>query len=326
MCKEKMIKKFINDKVIKTATASTMAYYFTDYFHIKYGLTACMIAVLSLQEKKTESLKITLKRVIAVILGMAIFITLTYLFGIRYLTFALFILIFMPLCIKLDLLTGFMISVVISTHILSEKTVEPNFLLNEFYLLILGLVIGNLLNLYIPKNNDKINDIKQKVNILVKDVLLDMAGALKNGSVSINQQKNFKEFKKLLIEGKELAVIDFENTLFDKCNRDLNFFGLRKIQYVILKRMRMNFKRIHITHEYSIVIANFIEKVADELDINSDKKGLLLELEKLKWMFSKISLPKTREEFENRAILYLIIDEMHEFLSLEIENDEITTC
>lgn len=314
--------KLINDRVIKTAIAPTLVYFFSDYFDIKYGLTACMISIISIQEKKTDSLKIAFERFLAVFLGMGIFIVLIYLLGFKCIVVTIFILIFMPLCIKLDLMAGFMVCVVMSTHILSEKSIEPRFILNEVYLLFLGLTIGNILNLYIPKKSKEVENLKEETNKILKYILKDLAEFLRNNSVSIYQEKNFKNLKEILKKGKKYAILDYENSIFEKCDKNMNFFTKRKMQYGILKRIRMNFNRIHLTHDYKIIISNFIKQLSEDIFIDEKISVLRIELDKLKWLFSKLELPKTREEFADRAVLYLILDEMNELLNVENGEEE----
>ncbi|MGL4672408.1 MAG: aromatic acid exporter family protein [Cetobacterium sp.] len=314
-----IIFKYFDHKVIKTALASFLAYYLADYFGIKYGLTASIIAIISIQATKSDSIKITIERFIAVILGMSLFIFLSFFLGYQYITFGIFILIFMPLCIKFKIVQGFLVTTVLATHILSEKAISLNFLLNEFYVLILGLSIGNFLNLYMPTNSKAIDNTKLKVDNILKIILVDIAESLKCSCVSVNENKNFKLLKSTIEEGKKLSLLDYDNSLFDKCNENLDFFSLRRRQYRILTRMRACFRRLYITHEYSIIIADFINKVSESISIEANSIPLIKEHKELTELFSNFPLPKTRAEFENRATLFQLLQEMEEFLKAKIE-------
>ncbi|MGL4997586.1 MAG: aromatic acid exporter family protein [Cetobacterium sp.] len=311
--------KYFDHKVIKTALGSFLAYYIADYFGIKYGLTASIIAIISIQATKSDSIKITIERFLAVILGMSLFIFLSFFLGYQYVTFGLFILIFMPLCIKFRITQGFLVTTVLATHILSEKAISVNFLLNEFYVLILGLFIGNLLNLYMPTNSKAIDNTKSKVDSVLKTILIDIAESLQCSCVSVNENKNFKLLKSTIEEGRKFSLLDYDNSLFDKCNENLDFFSLRRRQYRILTRMRTCFSRLYITHEYSLIIADFIWKVADSVSIDGNTVPLIKEHKNLTELFSNFPLPKTRAEFENRATLFQLLQEMEEFLKSKIE-------
>ncbi|MBC2850407.1 aromatic acid exporter family protein [Cetobacterium sp. 8H] len=311
--------KYFDHKVIKTALASFLAYFFADYFGIKYGLTASIIAIISIQATKADSIRVTIERFLAVFLGMSLFILLAYILGFQYITLGVFILLFMPLCIKLNILQGFLVTTVLATHILSEKSISLTFMLNEFYVLILGLFVGNILNLYMPTNSKKIDFIKKNVDSILKTILIDISESLKCNCVSVNEDKNFKSLKSTIENGRKFSLLDYDNSLFDKCNENLNFFSMRRRQYRILTRMRACFKRLYITHEYSLIISDFIFEVAENIEIEKKTSPLLAEHKELKLLFSNFPLPKSRSEFENRANLFQLLQELEEFLNAKIE-------
>lgn len=311
--------KYFDHKVIKTALASFLAYYIADYFGIKYGLTASIIAIISIQATKSDSIKVTIERFLAVILGMSLFIILLAIFGYHYLVFGIFILIFMPLCIRLNIVQGFLVTTVLATHILSEKSTSIHFLLNEFYVLIIGLGIGNLLNLYMPNNTKVIDSIKVNVDNILKRILSDIAESLQCNCNSIDEDKNFRTLKATIEEGRKISLLEYNNSLFEKCNENLDFFSMRRRQYRILTRMRTCFNRLYITHEYSLIIADFILKVADAIEIHKKTTPLIDEHKELKQLFTNFPLPQTRAEFENRATLFQLLQEMEEFLKAKIE-------
>lgn len=311
--------KYLDDKVIKTAIGSFFAYIITDYFGIKYGLTASLVALISIQATKADSIKVTLERVFAVFLGVPIFVLLTYIFGFKYITLGLFILLFMPLCNRFDIKQGFLVTVVLGTHILTEKSITPKFLLNEFYILLIGLFIGNILNLYMPINTVKIKKIKRKIDEQLKKILYDMEKTLRYNYISIDEDKNFIELERLITQGKRLALLDYGNSLFDKSHKELDFFNMRYTQFRSLKRIRRCFSKIYITYTHSILIAELMVEIANVLSSEYDVTFLLNELEKLNKLFREMPLPKTRSEFENRAILYQILGELEEFLEAKYE-------
>ncbi len=313
-----MIKTF-DHKVIKTALASFLAYLLSDYFGLKYGLTASIVAIISIQSTKTESIKITFERFLAVLLGISIFVFLVFIMGFQYITLGIFILIFMPLCIKFDILQGFLVTTVLATHILTEKSISKEFLINEISILILGLLIGNILNLYMPNNEKKIDLKKTEVDDTIKKILSEISETLKCNCVSVAEDNNFKHLKNIIEDGRKLSLLEYQNSLFEKCNNDLNFFSMRRRQYRILTRIRIYFKRLYITYEHSLILSNFISHVSENIDLKNDISALLAEHSQLKTLFSKMPLPQTRQEFENRATLYQLLQEMEEFLAAQID-------
>ena len=66
-------------------------------------------------------------------------------------------------------------------------------------------------------------------------------------------------------------------------------------------------------------MADFVEKIANEFAEENDVQGLLEELEALKESYTVSELPKSREEFENRAMLYHIMEDLKVFLQIKRE-------
>lgn len=311
--------KYFDDKVLKTALGAFLACFLASYFNLKYGLTAGIIAIISIQTTKSYGLKLAFERFLAVLLGISIFIILVYFLGFHYSTLSIFILIFMPLCIKFNLLQGLLVTIVLSTHILGDKSIEPHFLFNEFLILTIGLSVGNILNMYMPTNEKTIDKIKIKVENIIIDILTDTSETLKCTCVSINEDKNFKDLKNIIEEGRKFSILDYDNSIFDKCDSNLNYFSMRRRQYRILKRIRLCFKRLYITYDHSLLLSEFIAHVAKNIHSHENPYALLEEHNALKLIFSKMPLPETREEFENRATLFQLVQEMEEFLNAKVE-------
>ena len=58
-------------------------------------------------------------------------------------------------------------------------------------------------------------------------------------------------------------------------------------------------------------------RIADEFDEANDVQELLAGLEALREAYTASELPKSREEFENRAMLYHIMEDMRVFLEIK---------
>ncbi|NLK74579.1 MAG: hypothetical protein GX288_04740, partial [Clostridiales bacterium] len=67
----------------------------------------------------------------------------------------------------------------------------------------------------------------------------------------------------------------------------------------------------------AIPLANYIGNIAASFHEKNNVEKLLEELEDLYLYYRDEPLPKTRDEFENRAVLYQILKELHDFLRLK---------
>ena len=61
----------------------------------------------------------------------------------------------------------------------------------------------------------------------------------------------------------------------------------------------------------------FLKRVAENITESNDCKELLYGLEKLKIQYKSMDLPKTRDEFENRAQLLNLLNDIEDFLNIK---------
>ncbi|MGL6065323.1 MAG: aromatic acid exporter family protein [Fusobacteriaceae bacterium] len=311
--------KYLDHRVIKTAFGTCLAILIANYFGIKYGATTGIVTIISIQGTKKESLKVALERLIASLIGLCISVFLFYSFGYTPVVLGIFILIFMPICIKFNLLQGFLVTVVLTTHILVEKSIAPKFLANELVILVLGGTIAILLNLYMPKLENKIKKTDGKIINLMSEIIKDMSDDLLCNCVSINEEKLFVELKKEIELGKTLALTNFNNALLSNTTYEIDLFNMKRNQYGVLKRMRYNFRSFHITYEQSLMISNYMKKIGNSMGQDRLMSDLKAELITLRYTFRRMELPKTREEFENRAMLAQCLNYLDDFLNIKIE-------
>src|SRR5699024_8489977 len=100
-----------------------------------------------------------------------------------------------------------------------------------------------------------------------------------------------------------------ENTSFSSSIKGyyVKYAQMRKQQYDILDRMIEVLPSIVENTEENRILASIFGETAEQLDEKNPGIALLENIEKLYTIFRESELPKTREEFENRAILYYIL-------------------
>jgi uncharacterized membrane protein YgaE (UPF0421/DUF939 family) len=94
---------------------------------------------------------------------------------------------------------------------------------------------------------------------------------------------------------------------------------MRIQQFETIKRMKEHFKKFFMTYEQTIMMADFTEQVARSLYEENTCEQLIKDLNKLRENFRKMALPSTREEFENRAMLFQFLNDMEQFLQIKNE-------
>lgn len=309
--------KYIDHKVIKTALGAFISVYLANLLGIQFGATAGIVTILSIQATKKESLKVALERFLASLIGLFIAITAFEIFGYSPFVFGIFVLIFMPICLRFKLIQGFLGTVVLGTHILSLQKISFDIVKNEVYILLLGVTVALILNMYMPNMSKKLKEKRKNIDILMKTLINYFGDVLVTGSVFVDEETLFKELKKELDEAREIAYQEYNNDLFDSSRKDIEFVQMKRNQYKVLMRMRNHFYRFYISSEHAHIVSNFARKVSDAIGVDKLYQEVLVELESVREVFKNMPLPQTRVEFESRAMFFQFLNDIEEFLELK---------
>ena len=173
------------------------------------------------------------------------------------------------------------------------------------------------MNIHIPNREREIKDIQLEVEELIKSILCNIKLQLLN-QCSIEEQKNhLKRLDYILTKGLDYAI-DFNNNFILKDNSYfIKYFQMRRQQYEILVRMEKYFQKSFIAIEKAKPLSEFTERLAIELNEWNTGENLLEEADSLKKYYENTELPKTREEFENRAVLYQYFNDLIYFIEIK---------
>ena len=119
-----------------------------------------------------------------------------------------------------------------------------------------------------------------------------------------------KELQGFVLEAYEYQ----ENTFHSHPVYYIDYFEMRSDQCHVLHNLHYEVKKIRYIPKQARVVAEYMLYLADYV---VERNVPSAQMEKLEGIFrdmKKEELPKSREEFENRAILYHILMDMEEFL------------
>ncbi|SFA84201.1 Uncharacterized membrane protein YgaE, UPF0421/DUF939 family [Clostridium frigidicarnis] len=308
---------FIGQRVLKTALGAPIAMAISDMLGLKYGLAAGIIVILSIQNTKKESFTVALKRFVSTIIALGISSILFKIFSFSPWVFGVFLMLFIPIAVKVKVGDGIVVSSVLVTHLMSEKSVNMSILGNEVMLFLIGAIIALILNLYMPSVENEINEEQRYIEELIKYILIEMSISLTQRSVSIKEELRFNELEETLNRGKKRAIINYNNYFFINSNYYNSYMDMRINQLEILKSMRGYFQRLSEIYHQNYMLSEFINDIGESIHEKNNAETLLKELNLLKEKFRIMDLPKTREEFENRSLLFQFLNDMEQFLKVK---------
>ena len=306
-------------KLIKYVVGSVVAVLLAAALRLEFAYAAGIITLLTIQDTKKETVKIAAKRIVIFIIMTILSAAVFPLAGYHVWAFGVVLIPYLICCIALDMKEAIAPIAVLCTHYISAGSCNAGMILNEFLILVIGAGVGILLNMFMPDSRAKLVEYQRTVDDKMIHILKRMALYMERDNKSDYTGECFEELDKMLSNLKKEALYYMNNHFLGENDYYYEYMQMRARQCGILKRVYSDIVRLTTTPQQVRALADFVEKIANEFAEENDVQGLLEELEALKESYTVSELPKSREEFENRAMLYHIMEDLKVFLQIKRE-------
>jgi uncharacterized membrane protein YgaE (UPF0421/DUF939 family) len=164
----------IGYRTIKTALGTTIAIIIAHQLGLVNFVSAGILTILCIQVTKLRTARTSWDRFVACILAMPF----SYLFfeGFSYhpTIIGLLLLLFIPLLVMFKLKDGVVTSTVIILHIFSAGEITWTLLLQEFGIIVIGIGVALIMNLYMPSVDDKLEEYQKAIEGNLKIIFKEM--------------------------------------------------------------------------------------------------------------------------------------------------------
>lgn len=303
----------IGSRTVKTAIGGMIALSIAQLLGLENASTAAVITLLSVQSTQRKSILIAWKRLLACLIGMGIAILIFE--GCAYTPVAvgLLLFIYVPLMAKLGLQDGIVPGFVIVMQLYMSYAITEALLINQLCIVLIGILVALLFNLYMPSVEGDIKKIMQELDGNFEIIFLQFSRFIRKKERVWNDEYIIRT-KRLLEMGMDLARRSEENSFFKRESFYLPYFGKRFQQFQIIERMVPLIIHLPTTFEQNEMIADLVEEFGAKL---KETEMMLEKLQSLRQKFEGMDLPKTREEFETRAALLILLNKIEQFIELE---------
>ena len=311
------MKQIIGVKTVKMGVGATISIILAQGLGFKYAASAGIITLLSIQNTRRESVEIAFRRIVATIIALAIGSCLFSLLGYHAVVFGVYLLVFIPIAARLKVTQGVVPASVLVTHILGDGKVTAGLLFNEIGLLMIGVIIALLINMYMPSLESVLLKEKKMIDDLLFSVLMDMGKILREEQEKLDVKDKMIELEKTLFIGKKKAHQYTNNYFMSEKSLYEKYFEMRYLQYQILTYLVKHFERFYMMPIQAHKVAVLTDEVALTIKGKVSVEEAMATLENLEKLFKASSLPQTRNEFENRAMLYQFLTDIDQFLEVK---------
>lgn len=306
--------------LLKTGVGSATAILLANKLGLAYSASAGIITLLTIQNTKKETIFIALRRILAFLIAVIVSYIIFSSIGYTSIAFGGFVFVFVAICNMLGLEDGISMNAVLTTHFLIEQRMDMAFLFNEVSILLIGMGIGIMINLIMPRNITQILEEQKELEGMMRNILKEMADTLKGKDILQKDKTMGPKFEKLDAHLDKLlkkAYNDANNRLLSDTKYLISYLEMRKLQIAVLKDIMKNINQVYEILPEARVISKYMTKISEDFHEKNDVIELLVELESLNEFFKNEPLPVSREEFEGRAILFRILKDLEYFLELK---------
>ncbi|NLX83672.1 MAG: aromatic acid exporter family protein [Clostridiales bacterium] len=315
--------------ILEIALGATLSILLSDLLGLRFATTAGITTLLTIQNSRDLTIKTTLQRYAAFILMLVLAYAVMQPLGFTALSFGLFLLFYVALCLLLNVQAVIASNAVLATHFLSLGHMQPDLIWNAFLLLTIGAGVGVALNLVIPHQRKPLAHYRDQVEQALRDILVVLAGRIQAPVAAESQslentrvQEVFLGLSDQLVRYQAAAQEEGGNRFAGSTNYPVRYFQMRTQQVVLLLRIWDNLLRVKGSHDLHQRLSDFFLTTSRTFSERNNALALLRLHEGLQVQYQAAPLPATRQEFEDRALMYTVLMDIKSFL--EIKRDFIS--
>lgn len=302
---------------IKIIVAAILAILTAQLLKLDFAISAGIVAILSVQPTKKETLNTAISRFNAFVFALIISFICYNFFGFTSFAFFIYLIIFIFVCHFFKWHSAMAMDSVLISHFISFNKFGLSEFKNEVFLFLIGVSFGILANIFLRKKTDKIEFLKNEADVQIKNILFRMSQKILNLDFSDYNGDCFYKLDKAILDAKIFARENSNNQFLKNDDFDEKYIAMRESQKNVLMEIYKCIIELKSVPETALRVSEFFKKVSVEYEKNNDVVSLIEELKIIQEEMKKIKLPDSRDEFEDRAILFMILKRMNDFLNLK---------
>ena len=297
---------------VKMIFAAICSIFVAQLFNLDFAISAGIVAILTIQPSKRETFSTAIARFYGFVIAIVISFICFKIFGITTLGFFVYLAIYVFICQKFRWYSAIAMNSVLISHFLSIGVMNFQTIVNESLIFLIGVLFGILVNLHLHKNVKEMNRLKNLLTEQVQKIINRMSQRIIDQNLQNYDGKCFIQLNKDFYLAKEIADVNYKNQL-KKDDTDIKYLENLGNKIGILYEMYKRVKNIKTQPSTAKIISDFLQKVSEEYPIQNNEL-LLNEFNSIWQEMKNRPLPQTRQEFEDRAELFTLLELIEEFL------------
>lgn len=307
----------IGYRTIKTAIGTPIAISIAQFMGLTNVVTAGILTMLCIKPSRKKSVLTAWHRFLAcVIASLYSFI---FFEGLGYNAFVvgLMLAVFIPTTVWLKITQGITTSSVIIINLYGAQHISYAFLFDQFLLIIVGIGVGLLVNLYMPSMDKRLKEMQRQLEEDFQVILHEISLYIRDHNTNWTG-KELLSAEETLTTALEMVELDRENHMLRTSHSYYNYFKMRTKQLELLRKMLPLVTKLpDRDHSISERIASFFDRLSKAVHPGNTAILFIEQLRALRKDFNQLELPETRDEFETRANLFRLLHELESYLHIK---------
>lgn len=303
---------------LKIWLSAMLSIIIAEYFNLDFSVSAGVASILAIAPTKRETVKTAFRRLFAFMVAILIAFFTYNLLGYTLNAYYVYLLIFCIFCNICKCQNAIAMSSVFMSHFLTFEVMNISTISNEIYLFLIGTTLGIIANLHLRRKTEYMQKLKDETDEQIKIILLRMSENIMTISTDDYNGKCFEVLSDSIKNAKKLARENQMNQFTNNENFDIEYIIMREQQIQILQNIYKRIRSMKVIPDTAVDVSQYFKKVYEYYNKDALPTILISELNQLYELLKNSPLPESREEFEARADLYVVIREIEECLMVKV--------
>ncbi len=311
----------INKRVIvnsiKIVLSAVIAIVLATILELEFAISAGIVAILTIQPTKKETMKIAIGRFFAFGVALVISYVCFLLFDYTVIAFFLYLAVYIFICQIFSWNSAMAMNSVLISHFISVGSMNIQAVSNEILIFVIGVGCGILANLHLRKRVDYIEKLKKETDEQMVRILSRMSVRILDKDISDYNGGCFNILRNSIREAKNVAEENYNNQFGKGDTADLEYIAMRDKQCQVLFEMYKSIRNMDTSPHTAGKISDFLKSMAAEFENGNLEERLYADFEEMDKYMKSQPLPIERKEFEDRARLYGLMRSIEEFIKIK---------
>ena len=303
-------------KIVFASIAAIMA---AQLLHLEFAISAGIVAILTIQPTKRETIHTALGRLYAFAAAIGIAFVCFRTLGVTLQAYFAYLIIFIWVCQIFKWYSAMAMNSVLISHFVTFGVMNTETVANEIFIFMIGVSAGILANMHLRKRTDYAEQLMQEMDTQIVKILSRMSERILDKDISDYNGACFQVLAQQMEFARKVAEENYNNQFNPDDTFELEYIAMRDKQRMVLYEMYKNVRSLHTTPVTAKRISDFLRDMSEVFEKGNNGNELLQEFLQMDvWMKSK-PLPVERKEFEDRARLFCLMRNMEEFIRIKVE-------